>query len=141
MRMQTTNYFISLCLLLLGMNSVQAQDSLMIQKPDSLIVKVKVVYSAMDSVTVENATPLIAGLPAFIVNLETSLREEPHYRAGIKTRLFPGTRVEVLDPYNYLQWTKVKVGDKIGWAKKECLDPETGEIDHTEFLEKNIRSL
>lgn len=139
--MQTTNYFISFCLLLLAIGGVQAQDSLMVEKQDSLIMKVKVVYSAMDSVTVENATPLIAGLPAFIVNLETSLREQPHYRAGIKTRLSPGTRVEVLDPYNYRQWTKIKVGDKIGWAKKECLDPESGKIDHTEFLEKNIRSL
>lgn len=133
MRMQTTNYFFLFCLMFLGISGIQAQDSLM--------VKVKVVYSSMDTTITMNETPLIAGLPAFIVNIETSLREEPDYRAGIKARLYPGTKVEVLDPYNYLQWTKIKIGEKIGWAKKECLDPESGDIDHTEFLEKNIRSL
>ena len=127
MRMQTTNYFLLCVVMLLGIGNIQAQDTVM--------TKVKTTSLQIDTMMVERSTPLIDGLPAFYVNFETSLRAEPDHKSDVKIRLFPGMKVEVLDPYNYLYWTQVKVGEKIGWAKKACLDPESGEIDHSKFLE------
>jgi len=133
MRKQTTKHLFFLGMMLLGIVNINAQEA----SP----VKVKVVTTTVDTMTYgQDRSPIIAGLPMFFVNFETSLREKPDHRSDVKIRLTRGMKVEVLDPYNYIHWTKIKVGDRIGWAKKAYLDPVSGEIDHKPFLKGNSKS-
>ena len=80
--------------------------------------------------------PRIPGLPPFSVGIETSLRTEADHRSEVIIRLKEGMKVEVLDPISSLYWTKVRINERIGWAKKACLDPESGEIDYSYLDQK-----
>lgn len=78
--------------------------------------------------------PTIVGLPDFFVSKETSLRVAPDHRSKVKIRLYPGTEVEILDPSHNLHWTKIRIGERIGWAKKALLHPVSGQLDYS-YLE------
>ena len=126
--MSKTTKLLSICFLLFfGMHIASAQTKYLKWEVLPLPVEKK-------SANAEE-TPLIPGLPPFSVGTETSLRTEADHRSEVIIRLKEGMTVEVLDPISSLYWTKVRINERIGWAKKACLDPESGEIDYS-YLDK-----
>lgn len=126
--MQTTKHFLLVGLLCLYFGQVHAQTE---EKAEARPVLAKEDPLAWE----HQARPVMLGLPDFIMNTATSLRTEPDHRSKVQIRLRPGMRVEVLDPVSHRYWTKVRIGDRIGWAKKHCMDPESGEFEYGNLSE------